>query len=121
MDTMVGPRNPKDFSKDLVNDLPRDLAKDLATSLPTGPRPSRSQTSTSQTSGSQTWGTTRRTAVGLILGAPLLGACAGSFSNPFNAQAGPSGPAAQPVAVGTGQGKIGLILPLSGKREGRAA
>jgi ABC-type branched-subunit amino acid transport system substrate-binding protein len=43
----------------------------------------------------------------------LLGACAGSFSNPFNAQAGPSGPAAEPVAVGTGQVKIGLILPLS--------
>src|SRR6266849_8454211 len=117
MDTMVGTRNPKDlaadFSKDLVNDLPKDLAKDLATSLPTRPRPSRSQTSRSQTSRSQTWGTTRRTAVGLILGAPLLGTCAGSFSSPFNAQAGPSGPAAQPVAVGTGQVKIGLILPLS--------
>src|SRR5260370_39609668 len=113
MDTMVGPRNPKDlaedFSKDLVKDLPNDLAKDLATSLPTEPRPSRSETSRSKT-----WGTTRRTAVGLILGAPLLGACAGSFSNPFNAQAGPSGPAAQPVAGGTGQVKIGLILPLSG-------
>jgi ABC-type branched-subunit amino acid transport system substrate-binding protein len=91
---MVGPRNPKDFSKDLVNDLP----KDLAMSLPTGPRLS---------------GATRRTAVGLILGAPLLGACAGSFSNPFSAQAGPSGPAAEPVAVGTGHVKIGLILPLS--------
>src|ERR1700675_2882152 len=102
MDTMAGPRNPKDlakdFSKDLVNDLPKDLPKDLATLLPTGPRLS---------------GTTRRTAVGLILGAPVLVACAGSFSNPFNAQAGPSGPAAQPVAVGTGQVKIGLILPLS--------
>jgi ABC-type branched-subunit amino acid transport system substrate-binding protein len=108
MDTMVGPRNPNDFSKDLVNDLPKDLPRDLATPLPTGPRPSRSQTSSSPT-----WGTTRRTAVGLILGAPLLGACAGSFSNPFNAQAGPSGPAAQPVSVGTGQVKIGLILPLS--------
>src|SRR5713226_1634191 len=82
MDTMVGPRNPKD----------------LPASPPAMPQPS---------------GTTRRTAVGLILGAPLLGACAGSFSNPFNAQAGPSGPAAEPVAVGTGQVKIGLILPLS--------
>src|ERR1700730_2590063 len=108
MDTMVGPRNPNDFSKDLVNDLPKDLPRDLATPWPTGPRPSRSQTSSSPT-----WGTTRRTAVGLILGAPLLGACAGSVSNPFNAQAGPSGPAAQLVAVGTGQVKIGLILLLS--------
>ena len=65
-------------------------------------------------------GTTRRTAVGLILGAPLLGACAGvqqslsSFSNPFSSQpAAPAGPAQQPLAVGTGQVKVGLILPLS--------
>jgi ABC-type branched-subunit amino acid transport system substrate-binding protein len=60
-------------------------------------------------------GTTRRTAIGLILGAPLLGACAGigSVSNPLNSQAGPSGPVEQPVAVGTGQVKVGLILPLS--------
>src|SRR5450432_3454429 len=98
MDTMVGPRNPKDLAKDFSKDLPEDLPKDPAASLPTRARPS---------------GTTRRTAVGLILGAPLLGACAGSFSSPFNAQAGPSGPAAEPVAVGTGQVKIGLILPLS--------
>ena len=64
-------------------------------------------------------GATRRTAVGLILGAPLLGACAGvqqslsSFSNPFSSQPGPAGPAQQPLAVGTGQVKVGLILPLS--------
>jgi ABC-type branched-subunit amino acid transport system substrate-binding protein len=66
-------------------------------------------------------GATRRTAVGLILGAPLLGACAGvqqslsQFSNPFSSQpaAGPSGPPQQPLAVGTGQVKVGLILPLS--------
>jgi ABC-type branched-subunit amino acid transport system substrate-binding protein len=64
---------------------------------------------------------TRRTAVGLILGAPLLGACANvqeslsQFSNPFSSQPapGPTGPAQQPVAVGTGQVKVGLILPLS--------
>jgi ABC-type branched-subunit amino acid transport system substrate-binding protein len=61
-------------------------------------------------------GTSRRTAVGLILGAPLLGACSGvqqslnSFSQPG---AGPVGPAQQPLAVGTGQVKVGLILPLS--------
>jgi ABC-type branched-subunit amino acid transport system substrate-binding protein len=67
-------------------------------------------------------GATRRTAVGLILGAPLLGACAGvqqslsSFSNPFSSAEpapGPAGPPQQPLAVGTGQVKVGLILPLS--------
>jgi ABC-type branched-subunit amino acid transport system substrate-binding protein len=64
--------------------------------------------------------TSRRTALGLILGAPLLGACAGvqqslnQFSNPFSSQpAGPAGAPVQPVAVGNGQVKIGLILPLS--------
>jgi ABC-type branched-subunit amino acid transport system substrate-binding protein len=65
---------------------------------------------------------TRRTAVGLILGAPLLSACAGvqqglnQFSNPFASpgpSAGPAGPAQQPQAVGNGQVKVGLILPLS--------
>ena len=64
---------------------------------------------------------TRRTAVGLILGAPLLGACANvqeslsQFSNPFSSQPanGPAGSPQQPVAVGTGQVKVGLVLPLS--------
>jgi hypothetical protein len=67
-------------------------------------------------------GATRRTAIGLILGAPLLGACAGvqqslsSFSSPFSSPqpaAGPAGPQQQPLAVGNGQVKVGLILPLS--------
>jgi hypothetical protein len=67
-------------------------------------------------------GATRRTAVGLILGAPLLGACASvqqsisQFSNPFASpqpDAGPAGPQQQPQAVGTGQVRVGLILPLS--------
>src|SRR5688572_1638871 len=62
-------------------------------------------------------GPTRRTAVGLILGAPLLGACAGGgpISNPFASpqNEGPAGPQQQPLAVGTGQVKVGLILPLS--------
>src|ERR1700694_4311173 len=69
---------------------------------------------------SQPAGTTRRTALGLILGAPLLGACAGvqqslsQFSNPFSSsQPGPSGPPQQPLVAGTGQVKVGLILPLS--------
>src|SRR3981081_3517173 len=64
-------------------------------------------------------GTPRRTAIGLILGAPLLGACAGvqqslsSFSNPFSSQADPVGPPQQPLVAGTGHVKVGLILPLS--------
>ncbi|MET0674247.1 MAG: ABC transporter substrate-binding protein, partial [Bradyrhizobium sp.] len=61
-------------------------------------------------------GPTRRTALGLILGAPLLGACSGGqVSNPFGPSApeGPAGPQQQPLAVGTGQVKVGLILPLS--------
>jgi ABC-type branched-subunit amino acid transport system substrate-binding protein len=57
--------------------------------------------------------------VGLILGAPLLGACAGvqqslsQFSSPFGSQPGPAGPAQQPIVAGTGQVKVGLVLPLS--------
>lgn len=65
-------------------------------------------------------GTTRRNAVGLILGAPLVAGCAGTQS-PFSGglfsgeQApGPSGPQQQPSALGTGQIKVGLVLPLSG-------
>src|SRR3954451_17720974 len=60
-------------------------------------------------------GTTRRAAVGLILGAPLLGACSGvqqslsQFTSPSEAP----GPQQQPLAVGSGQVKVGLILPLS--------
>jgi ABC-type branched-subunit amino acid transport system substrate-binding protein len=68
---------------------------------------------------SQPSGATRRTAVGLILGAPLLGACASvqqsfsQFSNPFGGPQPDAGPQQQPLAVGTGQVKVGLILPLS--------
>jgi ABC-type branched-subunit amino acid transport system substrate-binding protein len=94
---MVGPRNPKS-----------PAAKSPAAKPPAA-KPDAS-------------GATRRTAVGLILGAPLLGACAGvqqslsSFSNPFSSSQpapGPAGPQQQPLAVGTGQVKVGLILPLS--------
>jgi ABC-type branched-subunit amino acid transport system substrate-binding protein len=66
-------------------------------------------------------GATRRTAVGLILGAPLLGACAGvqqslsQFSNPFSSSQGasPSASPQQALVAGNGQVKVGLILPLS--------
>src|ERR1700674_5363231 len=101
---MVGPRNPKDLGKELGKDFGKDL---LAGSKLAGSKPS---------------GATRRTALGLILGAPLLGACSGvqqslsQFSNPFSSSQpapGPAGPPQQSVAVGNGGVKVGLILPLS--------
>ncbi len=58
-------------------------------------------------------GATRRTVAGLIFGAPLLGACAG-MSSPFSSSTpGPAGPPQQPTAIGSGQVKVGLVLPLS--------
>jgi ABC-type branched-subunit amino acid transport system substrate-binding protein len=59
---------------------------------------------------------TRRTALGLILGAPLLGACSGiqqTFSSNAGPPPGPAGPVQQPLAVGSGAVKVGMILPLS--------
>jgi ABC-type branched-subunit amino acid transport system substrate-binding protein len=71
-------------------------------------------------SGPKPLGLTRRNAVGLVLGAPLLSACANvqqslsQFPNPFSSQAeAPAGPAQPPAVAGTGQVKVGLILPLS--------
>jgi ABC-type branched-subunit amino acid transport system substrate-binding protein len=62
---------------------------------------------------------TRRNAVGLVLGAPLLSACTNvqqglSALNPFDSTPpAPAGPAQQPAVAGTGQVKVGLLLPLS--------
>src|SRR5499427_2815506 len=74
----------------------------------------------SPSSGQTPSAVTRRTALGLALGAPLLAACSSvqqTFSqlpNPFASQAqAPAGPAEQPAVAGTGQVKVGLILPLS--------
>ncbi|HVV41170.1 MAG TPA: penicillin-binding protein activator [Nitrobacter sp.] len=61
-------------------------------------------------------GATRRTALGLVLGAPLLGACSGvqqTLTNNFGSSPAPAGPPQQPMTVGAGQVKVGLILPLS--------
>lgn len=59
-------------------------------------------------------GATRRNAVGLILGAPLVAGCAGSpFGGAFSGGEQPAGPQQQPLTVGSGQVKVGLLLPLS--------
>ena len=81
----------------------------------------RSGTAGPDSPGSQNLATTRRTAIGLVLGAPLLSACASvqqtfsQFSNPFASSETPAsaGPAQPPMVAGTGQNKVGLILPLS--------
>jgi ABC-type branched-subunit amino acid transport system substrate-binding protein len=58
---------------------------------------------------------TRRGALGLVLGAPLLAGCGGfsGFSTDMFSST-PATPAQQPSSVGTGQVKVGLLLPLSG-------
>jgi ABC-type branched-subunit amino acid transport system substrate-binding protein len=60
--------------------------------------------------------TTRRTAMGLILGAPLLAGCAGAGGpgGLFSGAEQPSGPPQQPTSVGSGKVKVGLIRPMSG-------
>lgn len=64
---------------------------------------------------------TRRTAIGFVLSAPLLAACAGvqqslsQFSGSSGSQpaSAPAGPTQQPMVAGNGQVKVGLVLPLS--------
>ena len=69
---------------------------------------------------------TRRTALGLILGAPLVAGCASvqstfsSMTSSFPGQgvdqqppSGPAGPPQQPTAVGAGSVRVALVLPLS--------
>lgn len=68
---------------------------------------------------SRRFGATRRSAVGLILGAPLIAGCSSlpsSFSAPFSSSeqpTAPAGPPQQPAALGSGNVKVGLLLPLS--------
>lgn len=74
-------------------------------------------------------GSTRRSALGLLLAGPLVAGCSSMQSGwnsitsnlPWQDQPppGPAGPPQQPTSVGTGQVKVGLILPLSG--QGNAA
>jgi hypothetical protein len=60
-------------------------------------------------------GATRRAALGFVLGAPLLGACSGVQQSLIGSstQPGPAAPPQQGVTIGTGQVKLGLVLPLS--------
>src|SRR4030081_351822 len=69
--------------------------------------------------GSQPSGATRRTAIGLILGAPLLGACAGGAGSLFNSQAGPSGPAEEAGAGRNRAGHGGIDPAAVGQRQCR--
>src|SRR5215469_9270296 len=72
----------------------------------------------SEFTGSLQLSATRRTALGLLLGAPVLSACSSvqqtfsQFSSPEQPTA-PAGPAQQPTSIGNGQVKVGLILPMS--------
>lgn len=69
---------------------------------------------------SRRFGATRRSAVGLILGAPFVAGCSSlpsSFTSPFSSSeqppTAPAGPQQQPSALGSGSVKVGLLLPLS--------
>ena len=70
-------------------------------------------------------GATRRSALGLLAAAPLVAACSGlqSLTSPTpNGSAdlpATAGPAQGSTSIGTGQVKVGLVLPLSG--QGNAA
>ena len=67
----------------------------------------------------QRCGATRRSALGLILGAPLVASCAsmpqfsGGPSSGLEQAPAPSGSPQQPSAVGSGGVKVALLLPLS--------
>ncbi|MCL2715642.1 MAG: penicillin-binding protein activator [Alphaproteobacteria bacterium] len=62
---------------------------------------------------------TRRTALGLLLGTPLLSGCStvqnflGGDSSGSSSEPTPGGPPVQGSVLGEGQVKVGLILPLS--------
>ena len=63
----------------------------------------------------QSPGATRRTALGLLLAAPLLSACANVQQglNASSSEPASGGPPQQATVLGTGRVKVGLILPLS--------
>ena len=81
-----------------------------------GPLQERPETVDRASIGSKTPGATRRAAIGLALGAPLLSACSSiqqTFSQFSSSSPAPAGPGQQATVAGSGQVKVGLILPLS--------
>jgi ABC-type branched-subunit amino acid transport system substrate-binding protein len=72
-------------------------------------------------------GKTRRAALGLILGGPLVGApllagCTTGLSpDIFSSSPQATGPQQQPSAIGSGQIKVGLLLPMSAAGNAGAA
>jgi hypothetical protein len=81
-----------------------------------GPLQESPETVDRESFGSKAPGATRRAAIGLALGAPLLSACSSiqqSFSQFSSSSPAPAGPAQQATVAGSGQVKVGLILPLS--------
>src|SRR6516164_4170856 len=81
-----------------------------------GPLQESPETVDRESFGSKAPGATRRAAIGLALGAPLLSACSSiqqSFSQFASSSPAPAGPAQQAAVAGTGQVKVALILPLS--------
>ena len=82
-----------------------------------GPLQESPETVDRESFGSRAPGATRRAAIGLALGAPLLSACSSiqqSFSQFSSSSPAPAGPGQQATVAGSGQVKVGLILPLSG-------
>ena len=81
-----------------------------------GPLQESPETVDRESFGSRAPGATRRAAIGLALGAPLLSACSSiqqSFSQFSSSSPAPAGPGQQATVAGSGQVKVGLILPLS--------
>src|SRR6516165_3110400 len=81
-----------------------------------GPLQESPETVDRESFGSKAPGATRRAAIGLALGAPLLSACSSiqqSFSQFSSSSPAPAGPGQQATVAGSGQVKVGLILPLS--------
>ena len=85
-----------------------------------GPLKPRSEAEGPCSSGSQNLAATRRMAIGFVLGAPLaacgsVGGTLSPLSNLFSSSEAPAAvrPTRQPAVAGTGQNKVGLILPLS--------
>src|SRR3954447_25164876 len=102
--------------ENIVSAWRRSVRRETVMTGPRDPRSSFSEESPVQ--GPLMSGATRRSALGLLLGAPLLSACAGvqqslsQFSNPFSAPPPPppqpAGPPQQATTAGTGGVKVAV-------------